>query len=179
MTWPAYDPLTAAWQWLGALAGTLTEPGSPFWWPTILVAVLAVIGMGLAAGRSLAEIRRQALPCDGRRALRHLGIDLACFTTNAALPFLAAPLLFLLSAAGAAVSFLMLLPVFGQPAPDARIDDAGRDGALRAAALHGERLRALLVAPAVPPLPAAVARAPAAPRAGGADAAHRLPLLAA
>jgi sterol desaturase/sphingolipid hydroxylase (fatty acid hydroxylase superfamily) len=121
MTWPAYDPLTAAWQWLGALAGTLTEPGSPFWWPTILVAVLAMIGMGLAAGRSLAEIRRQALPCDGRRALRHLGIDLACFTTNAALPFLAAPLLFLLSAAGAAVSFLMLLPVFGQPAPDARI----------------------------------------------------------
>lgn len=122
MTWPAYDPLTAAWQWLVSLAGTLTEPGSPFWWPTILLAVLAAVGMGLAAGRSVAEIRRQALPCDGRRALRHLGIDLACFAANAALPFLAGPLLFLMSATGAAIAFLLLLPVFGQPVQGALIE---------------------------------------------------------
>ncbi len=122
MTWPAYDPLTAAWQWLGSLAGLLTEPSSPFWWPTILVALAAMLVMGFAAGRSIVEIRRQALPCSGRRALRHLAIDLACFTTNASLPFLLAPLLFLLSAAGATVAFIIMLPIFGQPTPDTRID---------------------------------------------------------
>lgn len=127
-----YDPLTATWNWLGSLAGILTEPGSPFWWPSIIVAVL---GIGIAAwvtGRSLREAEREALSCLRRGFWRQLAVDTALMVTNAAIPFLAAPVLFLLSATGATLGAMIMAPVFGLPAPGARLDSAG---AMVAAAL--------------------------------------------
>lgn len=117
-----YDPVTAVWNWLGHLPGLLTEPGSPFWWPTILVALAALVVMGLAGRASLAEMRRQALPAGPRRMLRQFAADAGLFVVNSAIPFLAAPALLLLSAVGATLSAAALSPLFGLPPAGARLD---------------------------------------------------------
>jgi sterol desaturase/sphingolipid hydroxylase (fatty acid hydroxylase superfamily) len=122
MTMPAYDPLSAAWNWLVSLAGILTDPSSPFWWPSIAV---AVIGFGLAAwatGTRLRDARREALPRATPRFWRQVPEDLALMLANSAIPFLAAPVLFLLGAGGATVGYLLALPVFGEPDFEAQLD---------------------------------------------------------
>lgn len=121
MTTAPYDPLTATWNWLAHLPRLLTEPGSPFWWPTIIAAGLALVVMGLVSRASIAEMRRQALPCAPRRFLRQLAVDAGFFVVNSAIPFLAAPALLLLSAAGATLGVVVLAPVFGMPDPAARL----------------------------------------------------------
>ena len=88
MTWPDYDPLTAAWNWLRHLAGVLTEPGSPFWWPTIVVTILAFVVVGFVTQASLREMRAQSVPVSGRAFLRQTAEDLGLFVLNSALPFL-------------------------------------------------------------------------------------------
>jgi len=122
MTWSDYDPLAAAWAWLRSLAGLLTEPGSPFWWPTIVVAALAFPGIGLVTRASLRKMRRTAMPLPGRSFLRQSLQDAVCFTVNSALPFLLAPLFFLLSAAGASVATALLTPILGVPQGGAWFD---------------------------------------------------------
>jgi len=121
MATSTYDPFTATWNWLAHLPGLLTEPGSPFWWPTIIAAALALVVMGLVSRASLAEMRRQAMPGAPRRFIRQLLVDTGFFVINSAIPFLAAPALLLLSAAGATLGVVMLAPVFGMPDPAARL----------------------------------------------------------
>ncbi len=122
MTWPDYNPLTAAWNWLATLAGVLTDPGSPFWWPTIVAALVAFVVAGFVTGASLREMRQQAMPAPPRRFLRQMAEDAAFFAVNAALPFIAAPAFFLLSASGAAIGYSLMAPIFGTPAEGARLD---------------------------------------------------------
>jgi sterol desaturase/sphingolipid hydroxylase (fatty acid hydroxylase superfamily) len=122
MSWPDYDPLSAAWSWLHSLTGLLTEPGSPFWWPTLAAALLAFGVIGLATRASLREMRAQALPVGGRAFLRQAAEDFGLFVLNSALPFLLAPAFFLLSAAGVTIATLLLAPVFGVPQAPARLD---------------------------------------------------------
>lgn len=119
---PDYDPLTATWNWLASLAGILTDPASPFWWPTLIA---ALIGVGIAAwatGASLREARREALSCGGARFWKQLPVDLALMVVNSAIPFLAGPLIVLFSAAGATLGVVVMTPVFGMPASGARLD---------------------------------------------------------
>ena len=122
MTWPEYDPLTAAWNWLRSLPGLLTEPDSPFWWPTLLVAVLAFVAIGLGTRASLREMRAQAVPLAGPAFLRQTAEDFGLFILNSALPFLLAPAFFLLSAVGATISVALLSPVLGLPQIGTRLD---------------------------------------------------------
>lgn len=122
MIWPDYDPLTAAWNWLHSLAGLLTEPASPFWWPTLIVALLAFGVIGLATRASLREMRAQAVPVGAHAFLRQAGQDFGLFVVNSALPFLLAPAFFLLSASGVTVATLLLAPIFGFPQAAARLD---------------------------------------------------------
>lgn len=122
MTWPAYDPLTAAWNWLHSLAGLLTEPGSPFWWPTLIAALLAFGVIGFVTRASVREMRAQAVPVGGRAFLRQMAEDAALFVVGTTLPFLLAPLFFLFSAAGATITVALLIPVLGQPVDGARLD---------------------------------------------------------
>ena len=123
MTSSPYDPLTAAWNWLAHIPGLLTEPGSPFWWPTIIVALLAFVVMGLVSRASIAEMRRQAMPNAPARFARQFAADLGLFILNSAIPFLAAPALLLLSAASASVAVALLAPVFGMPQGGLRLSD--------------------------------------------------------
>ena len=122
MTWPAYDPLTAAWNWLHSLLGLLTEPGSPFWWPTLLAAAAAFVVLGFVTRASLREMRAQAIPVGGRAFMRQMAEDAALFVSGTALPFLLAPLFFLLSASGATIAVALLVPILGEPATGTRLD---------------------------------------------------------
>ncbi len=119
---PDYDPLTATWNWLGSLAGILTQPSSPFWWPTLIAAVLGFGIMAVVTGRSLAAARAEALPRTTARFWRQLPVDLGFMVVNSSIPFLAAPLLVLLSVSGATLGYLLMLPLFGTPQPGVRID---------------------------------------------------------
>jgi sterol desaturase/sphingolipid hydroxylase (fatty acid hydroxylase superfamily) len=122
MTLPPYDPLTAAWNWLASLAGILTDPGSPFWWPTLIAAVVGFAIAAAVTGSSWRAARREALPCATARFWRQVPVDLGFMLVNSAIPFLAAPLLFLVSATGATIGYLAVLPVFGAPDPGTRIE---------------------------------------------------------
>lgn len=122
MTWPDYDPLTAAWNWLHSLAGMLTDPASPFWWPTLIAALFAFGVIGLVTHASLREMRAQAMPATGRAFWRQTAEDFGLFVLNSALPFLLAPVFFLLSASGATIAVALLSPVFGLPQGSERLD---------------------------------------------------------
>jgi sterol desaturase/sphingolipid hydroxylase (fatty acid hydroxylase superfamily) len=122
MTLPAYDPLTAAWNWLASLAGILTEPGSPFWWPTLIAAVIGFAIAALATGGNWRAARREALPRTSARFWRQMTVDLGFMVVNAAIPFFAAPVLFLVSGAGATLGYLLMLPFFGAPDTGTRIE---------------------------------------------------------
>jgi sterol desaturase/sphingolipid hydroxylase (fatty acid hydroxylase superfamily) len=122
MTRPDYDPLAAAWHWLGSLAGILTDPHSPFWWPSLLAALL---GFGIVAtltGAGWRAARAEALPRATARFWRQLPVDLGFMVVNSAIPFLAAPLLFLVSASGAMAGYLLMVPFGGAPEAGTRID---------------------------------------------------------
>ena len=124
MTRPDYDPVTATWNWLASLGRILTDPGSPFWWPTI---VAAVIGFGIAAvatGRGWRAPRAEALPRATARFWRQLPVDLGFMLVNSSIPFLAAPLLLMVSAIGATIGYLLMLPIFGTPEAGTRIETA-------------------------------------------------------
>jgi sterol desaturase/sphingolipid hydroxylase (fatty acid hydroxylase superfamily) len=124
MTRPDYDPLTAAWNWLASLGGILTDPGSPFWWPSLIA---AVVGFGIAAavaGGNWRAARREALPCASVRFWRQVPVDLGLMLVNSSIPFLAAPVLLMVSAMGATIGYLLMLPIFGAPQTGTRIDAA-------------------------------------------------------
>lgn len=119
MTFPEYDPVAATVRWLDTLPRVLTEPASPFWWPTLLAAGVAAVVLVLFAGAQLRQVPQLLFPHGRREMLRELPVDLACFVAGSAIPFLLGPLLFLTSLAGASVGVMLLLPVTGMPAQDA------------------------------------------------------------
>jgi sterol desaturase/sphingolipid hydroxylase (fatty acid hydroxylase superfamily) len=114
-----YDLGLALHHWLHALAGTLTDPASPFWWPSLLAAGAAGIAVAIVARLRLADIPQRIAPAQRRAFLRELPVDLACWLASTSLPFLLGPLLLLLSWAGMLAGLLLLRPVFGPPAADA------------------------------------------------------------
>jgi sterol desaturase/sphingolipid hydroxylase (fatty acid hydroxylase superfamily) len=116
---PDYDPEAAVTGWLGALAGTLTEPASPFWWPSLLAAGIAGIAVSLWAGIRLRDLPSHVLPGDRKALLRELPVDLACWLGSTALPFLLGPLFLAVSWLGMVLGMALLAPVFGLPAADA------------------------------------------------------------
>ncbi len=122
MITPDVAPLAAAWAWLHSLAGLLSEPASPFWWPTLIVTAVAVPAIGIASRASLREIRRTVIPLPARLFLRQTLQDAAFFVANSALPFLLAPGFFLLGATGVAVAGTLLSPLFGVADPGVRLD---------------------------------------------------------
>jgi sterol desaturase/sphingolipid hydroxylase (fatty acid hydroxylase superfamily) len=73
-------------------------------------------------GRGWRAARQEALPRATARFWRQVPVDLGFMVLNSAIPFLAAPLLLLLSAAGATWGYLLMLPFFGAPEPGARIE---------------------------------------------------------
>ncbi|HYF08907.1 MAG TPA: sterol desaturase family protein, partial [Acetobacteraceae bacterium] len=118
-----YDPLGAVLEWFRSLAGILTDPNSPFWWPT-LVAIL--VGMGIVAvttGASWREVRREALGGDPRRFLRQLPSDLGFMLASSAVPFVAAPVLLVFSAFGVFCGMRLLAPIFGLPPEGSVLED--------------------------------------------------------
>ena len=61
MTWPDYDPLTAAWNWLHSLAGMLTDPAVLKEVKRLTRAALAEQLQGRALKtRELYRVRREA-----------------------------------------------------------------------------------------------------------------------
>jgi sterol desaturase/sphingolipid hydroxylase (fatty acid hydroxylase superfamily) len=117
MTLNDYDPADQAGKWLGSLSGVLTEPVSPFWWPTLLAAAVGAVIFAWLAGVRLAELPRQLFPHSRAAMLRELPVDIACFIAGSAVPFLLGPLLFLFGLAGASVGAIMLIPITGAPLP--------------------------------------------------------------
>ncbi|WP_237217439.1 sterol desaturase family protein [Falsiroseomonas oryziterrae] len=114
-----FDLLAALWRWLSSFPALFTDPKSVFWWPTLLVAGVVAVVFALLSGARPREIHRVLFPHDRRTLLRELPVDLACFAGYTAVPFLLGPVLFLIAFAGTSIGILILLPVFGLPAPEA------------------------------------------------------------
>ena len=119
MQLPDFSLLQALGDWLRALAGTLTDPVSPFWWPSLVVAAIGGAVLAALAGLRLGDLRRHFVPERRRAYLRELPIDLACWLAGTTLPFLLGPLLLLLNWFGLVLGQLAMAPVFGLPAGDA------------------------------------------------------------
>lgn len=119
MPFPEYDLEEAFGNWVHSLEGTLTDPVSPFWWPSLIVAGLAGLVIARVAGVRFVEVHRQVTPDQRRAYLRELPVDLACWVASTVLPFLFGPVLLLMSWAGILVTVVLLQPVFGMIDPDA------------------------------------------------------------
>lgn len=119
MQLPEFSLLVALHDWLRSLAGTLTDPVSPFWWPSLVVAALGGAALAALAGLRLGDMRRHFVPERRRAYLRELPVDLACWLAGTSLPFLLGPLLLVLNWAGLVLGQLLMAPVFGLPAGDA------------------------------------------------------------
>lgn len=117
-----YDPLRATISWLASLPGILTDPSSPFWWPSLAIALFGIAIVAWATGIGWREARREALDCGGRRFWQQLPVDLGLMVVNSAIPFLAAPVLLTLSAVGATLGYVVMSPIFGTPELGARLD---------------------------------------------------------
>ena len=119
MPFPDYDLEAALDGWVHSLEGTLVDPGSPFWWPSLVVAGLAGLVIAKLAGVRFVEVHRTITPDQRRAYLRELPIDLACWVASTALPFLFGPVLMMISWVGILVTIVLLQPVFGAIDPDA------------------------------------------------------------
>lgn len=122
MTRPDYDPLTAMWNWLASLAGILTDASSPFWWPSLIAAVVGFGIAAVAAGGNWRAAGREALPRTSARFWRQLVVDTGFMLVNSSIPFLAAPVLLMVSALGATIGYALMLPIFGTPDTGAPLD---------------------------------------------------------
>lgn len=116
---PDFDPAGGMEQWLRTLPVLLTDPVSPFWWPSLLTAGLAALGAAILAGIRLREVPRMLFPGQRRAYLRELPVDIACFLAGSSVPFLLGPVMYLMSYAGMAAGLLLLAPFAGLPAADA------------------------------------------------------------
>jgi sterol desaturase/sphingolipid hydroxylase (fatty acid hydroxylase superfamily) len=126
MEFPDYDLTAIIGGWVRALEGTLTDPISPFWWPSLLLAGLAGLVIARLAGIRFVEVHRQVSPDQRRAYLRELPVDLACWVASTALPFFLGPLLMMISWIGILLAAVLLQPVFGPidaqaPAPGAAV----------------------------------------------------------
>ena len=123
MTEPAYDPIAAVWNWLTFVPRMLTDPSSPFWWPTLLAILLGVALLAALTGASWRQYRHQAPPGGWRVFLRQLPSDLGLMLANSSLSFVAAPLLFGATLWGSVLGSLAPVPIFGVPGDQPAADD--------------------------------------------------------
>lgn len=102
-------------RWLASLGGILTNPTSPFWWPTLVIAALVGAAVAFAAGVRPRALMAALLPPDRGATLRQLPVDIACFLAGSILPFLFGPLLLLLTVTAGALTATLLSPLTGLP----------------------------------------------------------------
>lgn len=115
MTAAPYSLLAALRDWLASLSQMLTDPASPFWWPTLIAMVGGIVLAFVLAPPSRRRLR-DALPPGGLRPMaKELPWDIGLMLANSALPFIAAPILFVISLGGAWLGALVAAPVFGTP----------------------------------------------------------------
>lgn len=120
MQWPEVDPVGAFWQWLASLKLLLSGAASPFWWPSLLSALLAGVVLAWVAGHRAGGLLGYLFPRD-RAYLKELPVDLACWLAGSSLPFLLAPLMYLVSVGGTMVGVYAM----GMPDPDAPAPGTG------------------------------------------------------
>lgn len=124
MNEPAYDIATALQAWLASIPRMLTDPESPFWWPTLVATLLGVAVFAAVARLSWRRLRAEALPGDRRAYLSELPWDLGLMLANSALLFLGAPVLGLVMLGGSMLGSLLPVPLFGVPGSDPVGEDA-------------------------------------------------------
>ena len=110
-----YSPLGALRDWLGSVPQMLTNPDSPFWWPTLLAILVGVALFAAITHASARQLRETALPGGWRPFLKQLPWDVGLMLANSALPFIAAPLLFGAMVSGSMLGSLIPVPIFGVP----------------------------------------------------------------
>jgi sterol desaturase/sphingolipid hydroxylase (fatty acid hydroxylase superfamily) len=115
MTLTDFDLGAAVTAWLSSLRGLLSNPESPFWWPSLVAAGVAGVIVAVVAGAKLRDVPREMFPHSRRDMLREFPVDVACFLAGSTLPFLLGPVLFLLSWVGTSVGVTLLLPFTGMP----------------------------------------------------------------
>ena len=95
----------AAWSnWLLRLSAVLTDVGSPFWWPTLAIALIAA--MIILAKDRRRSVGPMASPPSAATFLKECRVDLGCFLANGYLAVLMAPLLVGASIAGSTLVVL-------------------------------------------------------------------------
>ena len=118
----SYDPVSALWNWLSHLPRLLIDPASPFWWPTIVISLVAIIVLGLIGRYRFAEIRRQVMPVPPRRMFIRILADTPWFLLNSAIPFIAAPALLTISAFGSSLPGMALMVLGDPPQTSGKLD---------------------------------------------------------
>lgn len=109
--------------WGRYMAGLFSAATSPFWLPTLLLALVPVIWVLRAEGVAWRDMPRRMVPRDPhllRAFLRELPVDVGCFLGYSLLMVAVAPVAFLLTALGAGLVLVATgTPPQGQPLPQA------------------------------------------------------------
>jgi len=111
--WPALWRL-----WTAHLGGLLSSPASPFWLPSLLIAMVPAVWLARRSGARWGELPRRLIPRD-RAFLKELPVDAAAYLANSALLVFGGPLLFLITALSAGALIMAAgIPVQNLPRAD-------------------------------------------------------------
>lgn len=122
---PPYSAIGALRDWLHAVPHMLSDPESPFWWPTLVAMLLGILLFLAVSHSSWRRLRADAAPGGWRPYLRELPWDVGLMLANSSLFFLGAPLLTGAMLAGSLLGSLLPVPIFGVPGDQPVGQDAG------------------------------------------------------